>query len=96
MKHRETHPNLDVDGCFGCRVAHVRMGPNTTTTSGKRAEEINTIEKRWHRDMPAYKRLRQNGLQPERIDGCADIEQRANNKLEVEAPKVAAGLKQNA
>ena len=22
MKHRETHPGLDVDGCFACRIAH--------------------------------------------------------------------------
>lgn len=82
--HQRTHPNLDVEGCFGCKVAHVKTGPNATTTGGKRASEINATESRWHKDMPAYKRLRADGLQPKRIDGCADIEKKAKESWQVE------------
>ena len=84
MKHRETHPNLDVEGCFGCRVAGVRMGTNTTTSRGAKVAEINTTERNWNKDMPAYKRLRANGLQPKKIDGAANVEKRAQEGWQVE------------
>jgi hypothetical protein len=84
MKHQETHPNLDVEGCFGCRVSGVRMGTNTTTTRGAKVAEVNTTERNWNKDMPAYKRLRANGLQPKRIDGAANVEKRAQEGWQVE------------
>ena len=84
MKHQETHPNLDVEGCFGCRIAGVRMGMNTTTTRGAKVAEVNTTERNWNKDMPAYKRLRANGLQPKKIDGAANVEKRAQEGWQVE------------
>ena len=84
MKHRETHPNLDVEGCFGCRVSGVRMGVNTTTSRGARVAEINTTERNWNKDIPAYKRLRANGLQPKKIDGAAEVEKKAQESWQVE------------
>lgn len=84
LKHREVHPSLDVEGCFGCKVAGVRMGMNTTTTRGQQVEGINKTEKGWQKDMPAYKRLRQNGLQPKSIDGSAELEKKAKHEWQVE------------
>ena len=84
MKHQETHPNLDVEGCFGCRVAGVRMGTNTTTTRGAKVAEVNKTERNWNKDMPAYKRLRADGLQPKKIDGAANVEKRAQEGWQVE------------
>ena len=84
MKHQETHPNLDVEGCFGCRVSGVRMGTNTTTTRGAKVAEVNTTERNWNKDTPAYKRLRANGLQPKKIDGAANVEKRAQEGWQVE------------
>ena len=84
MKHQETHPNLDVEGCFGCRVSGVRMGMNTTTTRGAKVAEVNTTERNWNKDMPAYKRLRANGLQPKKIDGAANVEKSAQESGQVE------------
>lgn len=43
------------------------------------------MEKQWEKDMPAYKRLRDNGLQPKNIDGAAKIESGAETKQEVQA-----------
>lgn len=40
-------------------------------------------ERRWDKDMPAYKRLVEDGLQPPRIDGSAAIERNAENEVEV-------------
>jgi hypothetical protein len=84
VKHAETHPTLDVDGCFGCRIANVRMGTNSTTTHGKEVEQTNKVERSWQKDMPAYKRLRREGLQPKRIDGAAEVEKKAEHKWQVE------------
>jgi hypothetical protein len=59
------------------------------------------MESRWEKDMPAYQRLRWNGLQPPKIDGCAQLEQRANSQMEIEMghliapeilPQVAEGM----
>tara|TARA_R110000868_G_C10835895_1_gene759697 strand:+ start:141 stop:416 length:276 start_codon:yes stop_codon:yes gene_type:complete len=84
MKHRETHPNLDVEGCFGCRVAGIRMATNSTTSRGAQVAATNQTERNWKQDLPAYKRLRADGLQPKRIDGAANVERRAQEKWQVE------------
>lgn len=84
MIHQQTHPTLDVDGCFACRVSGVRMGMNTTTTRGQNVDSINKTERNWQKDMPAYKRLRNEGLQPKRIDGAAEVEKKAEHKWQVE------------
>lgn len=44
----------------------------------------NATEARWDKDMPAYKRLRRDGLQPKHIDGSAAAEARAEHPLEIE------------
>jgi hypothetical protein len=36
------------------------------------------------KDLDAYKRLRQEGLQPKAIDGSAEVEKRAEHKWQVE------------
>ena len=84
MKHAETHPSLDVEGCFGCKVAGVSFGANSTTTRGAQVEATNRTAKNWEKDMPAYKRLRQNGVQPRGIDGAAALEARAETPAQVE------------
>ena len=84
LKHRETHPNLDVEGCFGCRISLVRTGMNSTTTRGAVVEQTNQREKRWNKDMPAYKRLRKQGLQPRGIEGSSLLEKHATEKWQIE------------
>lgn len=84
MKHQEKHPGLDVEGCFGCKVANVRMGSNSTTTRGSQVAATNQTARNWDRDMPAYKRLRKEGLQPRSIDGSAFVEKHATEKWQVE------------
>ncbi len=36
-------------------------------------------------DLDSYKRLRQDGLQPKRVDGSARLERHADHRLEVES-----------
>lgn len=86
IKHQETHPTLDVEGCFGCKVAGLSIAASATPTrkGGARAATINQKDKVLEKDLDAYKRLRQEGLQPQAIDGSAVVEKRAEHKWQVE------------
>lgn len=52
---------------------------------------VNDREERWQKDMPAYKRLRQQGYQPKTIDGAARIEAGATTRFEIESGQVLEG-----
>lgn len=60
------------------------MGSNSTTSRGQKVAEINQRAKNWNKDMPAYKRLRDQGLQPRAIDGSAVLEATAKTEAQVE------------
>jgi hypothetical protein len=45
MKHAETHPTLDVEGCFACRISHVRMSGSAMPTR-QNVQQLNAKEKR--------------------------------------------------
>lgn len=62
-----------------------------TRSRSARAIEINTTEKQWDKDIPAYKRLRANGYQPAHIDGAADMEARASTRFEIESGQIMEG-----
>ena len=84
MKHRETHPDLNVEGCFGCRISLVHTGANSTTTRGAAVSQTEQTARAWDKDMPAYKRLRQEGLQPRKIDGSSVLEKHATERWQIE------------
>jgi hypothetical protein len=48
-------------------------------TSGKTIRE-----RQLSKDLDAYKRIRKEGVQPKGIDGCAKLEQRAHDRMEIE------------
>lgn len=60
------------------------MGANSTTTRGAEVAVTNQRAKNWDKDMPAYKRLRAEGLQPKTIDGCHAVEQLATSRHQIE------------
>ena len=62
----------------------VHTGTNSTTTRGVVVEETNQREKRWNKDMPAYKRLRKQGLQPRKIEGSSLLEKHATERWQIE------------
>jgi len=74
VKHREVHPELDVEGCFGCRVAHVGFSAAAMPSRKIVANDIDATERR----------LRRDGLQPAHVDGAAKIEREATDRSQVE------------
>ena len=83
MKHREVHPTLDVEGCFGCRIAGVSFAASSMPSRKQDNNRIEATERQWSKDMDAYKRLKQDGLQPAQIDGAANIEKKADHFSQV-------------
>lgn len=71
------HPDTFDPSCFRCKLVSVRFG-NVDELAERR------IEKQQERDLPAYQRLRANGIQPKSTRGCAELETRAHSQLEVE------------
>ena len=79
----------DCGRCFKCRegrgcIRSVTFGAVPGGTRKQTVVKINQTDKQWEKDMPAYKRLRHNGLQPKRIDDCAELESKATDQYEVE------------
>ena len=63
--------------CYYHKLRTIQFG-------GAKRSPQTQMESRWDKDMPAYIRLRHNGLQPKQIDGCAELESRANDQMEIE------------
>lgn len=79
----------DCGRCFKCRegrgcIRSVSFAPTAMPNRHPRAVEGVAMDSKWDADMPAYKRLRANGIQPQHIDDCAELEGRANDQFEVE------------
>lgn len=62
MKHAETHPTLDVDGCYGCKLAGIKFG-GLTRFAIDRAEGV-TQRDRGREIIDAAKR---DGREIERV-----------------------------
>jgi hypothetical protein len=79
------------EGCQTCKYLSVGLGVGTMPTRHPSSAVTEAREKRWEKDMPAYKRMRQQGLQPKTIDGAAHIEAKAETRFEVESGQVLPG-----
>lgn len=74
--------------CDQCRGIAIQVFTPPLVNITVAAREVDDREARWSKDMAAYKRMRHDGLQPRGIDGCAEIEARANTETEVSMGKI--------
>lgn len=79
--------------CWKCRegtgcIRAVSFAPTAMPTRYPEATRIVDKDKQWDRDMGAYKRIRANGVQPPRIDDCAELESKATDQFEIEEAKI--------
>lgn len=71
--------SFDLTKARSVGISRVALGtryPDVAETYARQA--------RWDRDIPAYRRLRKDGLQPPTSDGAADLECSAVERHEVE------------
>jgi hypothetical protein len=66
-------------GCCDDYRTHIRG-----ISIGSFPTQTTYTERKWDKDMPAYKRLVESGLQPPKIDGCYVIEREATHAKEIE------------
>lgn len=71
----------------GC-IRAVNFAPSAMPTRHPEVQPILDKDKTWDADMGAYQRLRWNGVQPRRIDDCAQLETRATDQFEIEMGKI--------
>ncbi len=75
--------------CWKCRegtgcIREVSFAPSAMPSRHPSAVATVAKDKQWDADMPAYQRLRRNGVQPPRIDDSAELEKRASDQFEIE------------
>ena len=62
----------------------VQVAPSALENKGESVREINSRERHWNVDMPAYKRMRNKGMQPNHIDGSAVLENQVGSQFDVQ------------
>lgn len=75
-------------GTYREHLLSIGFASSAMPTRRPEAAAINQKEAGWDKDMPAYKRLRKEGLQPRHIDGAARLEAHADHEIEVTAGKL--------
>lgn len=71
-------------GCCDSQAEHYR----SVVVAAGGASAQTAFERRLDKDRPAYKRLKDEGLQPARLMGAADLEKRAQSRFEIEAGRI--------
>ena len=70
--------------CFGCKIQTISFAPSAMPSRNMEAAAKNEAEKQLQKDLPAYARLRSEGMQPKSTKGAAALEANATSKVEVE------------
>jgi hypothetical protein len=84
IKHWGQH-NED---CFACRIKSVSFASSAMPTRRPQAADINAAEKRLTKDRDAFKAMREQGIQPARLKGASDLQDRASTKDEIETGRL--------
>lgn len=80
--HRRTHP-VPVEGCYGCKAVSFGVLTDSGSKRVERKEQVLAA------DLPAYRRLRRDGLQPKGIDGAAELEKHvANGQWDIDLGRI--------
>lgn len=80
---------MECGKCFKCRegtgcIKAISFAPSAMPNRHPGAVATVAKDRQWEADMPAYKRLRNNGVQPPRIDDSAALEAHASDQFEIE------------
>lgn len=82
-----------VEDCFMCKISTVSAGAGTNITGkgAKEAEFSRKMEARLEKDRPAYKAMKNAGLQPARLTGAHELMTKAETSFEIESGKIMPG-----
>jgi hypothetical protein len=74
--------------CFACRVRSVQFAPSAMPTRHPAAVEGNFREDKLDKDLSAFKRMRDSGIQPSSTENAATVERYAETKWEAESGRL--------
>lgn len=61
----------------------VNIAPSALENKGAQVRHINGKDRLLDADMTAYKRMRNRGLKPDRIDGSSQLEERVDDNVDI-------------
>lgn len=70
---------------YGAHLRSISFAPSAMPSRHADASAAKQVSKEWEKDLPAYKRLVESGLQPRSTKGTHRLEQQADTKAEVES-----------
>lgn len=70
--------------CFGCKIQTISFAPSAMPSRNMEVAAKSEAERQMEKDLPAYARLRSEGMQPKSTVGAAALEAKAMSKVEVE------------
>jgi len=74
--------------CWYCKVASVSFSASSMPTRNNSVAETNRAEKQLTKDRDAFKAMREQGIQPARLKGAAELQDKAHTKHEIETGKL--------
>lgn len=80
---QRTHFGQHGAECFGCKIQTVSIAPSATPSRHPGAARAKAGDKQLAKDLDAYKRMRQAGLEPKSTQGAARVEAVATSEYEV-------------
>jgi hypothetical protein len=75
-----------VEGCFGCKASTLQLstGEGNNSFAAK-------MDKSLEKDRPAYKSMKEAGLQPARLTGAHELMTKAETSYEIESGNLMPG-----
>lgn len=83
----KTHFGQHGDACFGCRIQSVSFAASAMP-SRSGAGDIKQNEKQLVKDRTAFKSMRDQGIQPGRLKGAAELQDKASTAYEIETGRL--------
>jgi len=79
--------------CFGCKIKTVSFAASAMPTRSPDAVRTEAWDKQLHKDRDAFKAMKEQGIQPARLRGAAELQDRAATKHEIETGKIIGDSK---
>jgi hypothetical protein len=81
-------PRITQHDCGGIAKLLIGQGVNISAkgfaVKGTHVRHADSIEDRWAVDLPAYKRMRMNGMQPPQTEGAAALEDTVADQFDID------------
>ena len=89
IKHFGQHD----DTCYPCKLKSISFAASAMPTRHPGAVATEQRDKKLHKDRAAFKSMREQGIQPARLSGAADLQDHATTKHEIETGRIIPNAK---